>query len=1011
MCSKEEIKVDNQNNGGKVFKFGRKDDPNKPKKEKKKKEKKDKKQMEHKGTIIALIVLAVIVILLSLVTFFTDLLWFNELGYISVFLKKLITMLEIGIPTFILVTGLSFVYFKHMRKNYYTSIATTDFETSKKVSHISWGLAALFGAIVTYFATTQLWFKTLQFANSTSFDKNDPLFHHDISFYVFKLDFISNLVSLLIIVIIVFIVMTLIYYLMLMTDKGPALHEYKSEEPNGADFSEFDGDTGFGEEKKGGSNPFNSAGNMGDGPFSSFSGIFNIPFGNGDASKKKQHNTRNSQIEESDFKALFTVARKQLIIVGVLLFVLLGAHFFLKSYGLLSAHTGAVYGAGWTDTHVTLWVYRILMVLSFLGAAGVVYGITKNKPRQILTIPVIMIVVGVIGVAGAAVVQNFVVSPDEISKESKYLERNIECTQDAYGLQNVDVKSFSATGTLTASDIKANDQTIQNIRINDYQPAEKFYNQTQSIRQYYDFEDIDVDRYTINGKETQVFLSPREINENKISDTWLNKHLKYTHGYGLTISRVDKITASGQPDMLLSDIPPVSDIDLFQIKRPEVYFGQMTNDYVVVGTDEDEFDYPDGDANKYTRYEGSAGINMTPISRVLFAIKEHSLKLLVSSNIDSQSKIIINRNIKKRVKQIMPYLRYDNDPYMVTVNGKLYWIMDAYTQSSNYPYSEPYSSSSTTNYIRNSVKIVVDVYNGDTDYYVVDPTDPIAQTYKKIYPKLFKDFDEMPKALQEHIKYPNTLFNIQAEVYEKYHMNDVKVFYQKEDMWAVANNIYGTKETKMTSNYYTLSLPGKDEDSVEFVNSIPYTPKDKKNLTGLLIARNDGSNYGKLVLYKLPKSKVIYGPMQIEAQIDQNTEISKEFSLWNSSGSIYSRGNMFVIPINDSLLYVEPIYLEATNSSIPEVKRVIVAYKDQIAYESTLGEALNSLFGDGAGTASSNSSSSSKTSGSSKAMTQAEIISKAQSYYEKAIAAQKEGNWSDYGKYMDKLESMLNKLK
>jgi Uncharacterized conserved protein len=1007
--------VDN-NNKDNVFQFGKKDKPKKEKKPKEKKPKKDKKKLS--GKIIALIVVVVILLFISLVTFFTDLLWFDELGYLSVFLKKLITILEIGVPTFIIMTGLSYIYFKHIRKNYYKSIATTDFETVKKINLISGGLAAIFGCIITYFAASQLWFKMLQFSNSSSFGKTDPMFGHDISFYVFRLDFISEVVSLIIVVLVVFIIMTLIYYLMLMNDKGPKLREYKPGENAGADFSDFDREKNSDPftQNIGDDNPFNRThgtggkfGNVGDMFSGAFGGAFN-PFGNNQKSRPAPKKTREkSAMGEDEFKELFEVAKKQLIIVGVIFFIMLGVHFLLKSYTLLSAHTGAVYGAGWTDVHITLNVYRILMVLSFVGALGVIYGIVKKKPRQILTVPVIMICVGLIGVVASAVVQNFVVSPDEISKESKYLERNIEYTQAAYGLNNVDVKSFSATGSLTAADIKANDQTIQNIRINDYKPAEKFYNQTQSIRQYYDFADIDVDRYIINGKKTQVFLSPREINEDKISDTWLNKHLKYTHGYGLTISRVDKITASGQPDMLLQDIPPVSDINIFKITRPEVYFGQMTNDYLVVGTDEDEFNYPDGDANKYTRYEGSAGINMTPLNRVLFAMREHSLKLLVSSNIDSQSKIVINRNIKKRVQTIMPYLRYDKDPYMVTVKGKLYWIIDAYTQSSNYPYSEPYSTGTSTNYIKNSIKVVIDAYSGDTDYYIIDSTDPIAQTYKKIYPKLFKDFNEMPAALQAHIRYPNTLFDIQARVYEKYHMNDVKVFYQKEDMWAISDEIYGTDEQEMEPNYYTLSLPGKDEDSVEFVNSIPYTPKDKKNLTGLLIARNDGKNYGQLVLYKLPKDKVVYGPMQIEAQIDQSTEISKEFSLWNSSGSTYSRGNLFVVPINDSLLYVEPIYLEATNSSIPEVKRVVVAYHDQIAYESTLGAALESLFGDGAGTASSNSGKSS-TASNSKAMTRAEIIQNAQDYYDKAQSAAKSGNWADYGKYMKKLKNMLDKL-
>ena len=552
-------------------------------------------------------------------------------------------------------------------------------------------------------------------------------------------------------------------------------------------------------------------------------------------------------------------------------------------------------------------------------------------------------------------------------------------------------------------------ETISNIRINDYEPAKTFYNQTQSIKQYYSFNDVNVDRYNINGEYTQTFLSAREIDENSINDTWLNKHLKYTHGYGITLSRVDKITASGQPDMLIGGIPPVSDVDEIKITRPEIYYGELTNNYVLTNTSEEEFDYPDGNENKYTTYEGDAGIKLNPLNRFMFAVKERSLKLLVSGNVKSSSKILINRNIKERVKQIMPYLEYDKSPYMVTVDGKLYWIIDAYTYTNRYPYSEPFSDTSDTNYIRNSVKVVIDAYNGTTDYYIVDDTDPIAQNFKKIYPDLFKDIKDMPEGIKAHIRYPSTLLNIQAQVYQRYHMNDVKVFYQNEDLWQISSEIYGTEEQTMSPNYYIMKLPG--EDSAEFVNSIPFTPKDKKNLMGLFVARNDGGNYGELILYQMSKSQTVYGPMQIEAQIDQNTEISKEFSLWNSSGSKYSRGNMFVVPIEDSLLYIEPVYLEATNSSIPEVKRVIVVYGDNIAYEATLAEALNSMFGEGSAYEREDSGNTDTTSGGNgDELSQTEIIKRAQDAFDNAQNAQKNGDWAKYGEYLNELDKYLNML-
>ena len=964
------------------------------------KQAKEKKPKKHsgKGKVVLLVVLAIIAIFISLIGYITDFLWFKELGYVGVFFKKLFTQLKIGIPTFLVITILAYIYFKMIKKGYYKKVISNDLDESKSINAFSWVMAAIFGVIVTFFAVKNLWFSSLQFANSTDFGYDDPLFGLDVSFYVFKLDFLHQLNSLIITVLIVFLVLTFVYYGMLMTKHTPRMFKNESANDNqgGNPFREYDrfDNNSYSEYE----NNFND--NV-DNPFKG------TPFermGSAFGNAKKQKTT----FDDDNIKQLFTIASKQLIIAGVLLFIMIAAHFALKQFELLHAHNGTVYGAGYTDVNITLWVYRILIALSIIGAITVVVGVKKHKTKMIAVVPIAMICVSLLGTGAAIAVQNWVVSPNEIAKESKYLQNNIEYTQKAYGLDNVTTKAFEANNNLTSKDIKNNDATISNIRINDYSPTEKFYNQTQSIRQYYTFKDVDVDRYMVNGEYTQTFLSAREIDEERISQTWLNKHLKYTHGYGITLSRVDEITASGQPKMMIDNIPPVSDVEEIKISRPEIYFGELTNEYAIVGAQEDEFDYPNGDANKYARYEGTAGIKLNMLNRFMFAMKEHNLKLLVSSNIDSKSKIIINRNIRERVQKIMPYLNYDKDPYIVTDNGRLYWMIDAYTTSTHFPYSEPYDVANTkTNYVRNSVKVVVDAYNGDVNYYVVDEKDPIAMTFKKIYPSLFKGINDMPKGLQSHMRYPAELFDTQAKVYSKYHMNDVRVFYQNEDLWDIAKEIYGTEEQPMEPNYYIMNLPG--EKDPEFVSSIPFTTKGKKNMTGLMIARNDGENYGELVLYKLPKSKVIYGPRQVEAQIDQDTEISKEFSLWNSAGSKYSRGNMFVIPIEESLLYVEPVYLEASESSIPEVKRVIVAYNDKIAYEKTLGEALNSLFGEG--TSKDQASSGGNSSKGDKVLGTKELIDKANEAYQNAIEAQKDGDWAKYGKYMDDLEGYLKKLK
>ena len=968
-------------------------------------------KLEKKVSIIILIVVVAASLFLTLVGFISDFMWFKEMGYVAVFFTQLVTQLKVGIPTFIIVTGLVMLYLHHLRKSYFAKIASSEATDMKKLNRTTNWLAVAFGVVATVMSVTNLWFEILKFANSTDFDITDPLFSFDISFYLFKLEFLSQLNEILIGVIVGFVILTIVYYIILMTVRTPDV--FKEEPVQGAETAEDSEERYTGNANPFGGNPFGDnpfGGNNANNAKDPFSKIFESLTG-------KKVNARpikpKKQFDDGNFRQLMNIASGKITILGFIFFIMLAINFFLRQFDLLHAHTGVVYGAGFTDVNITLWMYRILCGLAILSAIMFIVQMGRKKYKSLLTVPVIMILVGLVGTGAGMLIQNFVVSPDEINKESQYLERNIQYTQYAYQLDDVDIKAFAADNKLTASDINANVETINNIRINDFDPAQQFYNQTQSIRQYYTFHDVDVDRYMINGKYTQTFLTAREIDENKIDTSWLNRHLKYTHGYGATLSRVDKVTSSGQPDVLIGNIPPESEVKEIEITRPEIYFGELSNEYIVVNTDEKEFDYPDGQSNKYTMYEGKAGIKLNFFNRVLFSIKEGSLKLLVSSNIDSDSKIIIYRNVIDRVRKIMPHLSYEADPYMVAVDGKLYWMMDAYTTSSYYPYSEPIDGNTgSTNYIRNSVKVVVDAYNGDTNFYVVDEKDPIATTFQKIYPTLFKSFDEMPEGLKSHIRYPNYLFEIQASVYAKYHMEDVNVFYQREDMWDIASEIYGMEKKQMTPNYYIAKLPG--EQKAEFFNSIPFTPKSKQNMTALMVSRNDGENYGQLVLYQFPKSRTIYGPEQIEAQIDQNTEISKEFSLWSSAGTKYRRGNMFIIPINTSILYVEPVYLEATNSSIPEVKRIIVAYNDKIAYEETLADCLISLFGTKAqnGVSGSETTTPSQSGGEDSAanMSARQLAELVQEYFTKAQNAQKNGDWAKYGEYLDKMEEYLNEL-
>lgn len=924
-------------------------------------------------SFVVMVIVVILVLLIGCAGFLTNWMWFDSLGYEKVFWTKFLSQLEIGVPVFLAAMLLVRIYLKSLKKHYFIEVESHEIPDEKRLNKISWGMSVVFGLLVGLTAGASTWMDFRQFANATSFGLKDPLFHLDISFYVFKLAFLTKANNIVLGIVVGVVIITLLYYGILMTVRTPDVFEREPEEPE---------------------DPETSGENA-------------IPFTR--KYRKKPSEKRTLDLNNSNMSQLLHIASGKLTLLGIVFYLMVAMDFLMRQFDLLHVHTGAVYGAGFTDVNVKLWVYRLIMVLSIVGAVTLCHHMHRKEPKKLVRIPIAIVVVGLLGGVVSFAVQNLLVSPDEINKESKYLERNISYTRHAYGLDNIKVEEFPAEQNLNRQAIRDNSQTITNIRINDYEPVQDFYNQTQSIRQYYDFNDVDIDRYNIDGEQTQTYLAAREINESKISSTWINRHLKYTHGYGAAVSRVDAVTASGQPDIIVKNIPPESEAKDTDITRQEIYFGELTNDYVIVNTDEQEFDYPNGNENSYSTYKGKAGIKLNLLNRILFSVREGSMKLLVSSNVNSDSRIIINRNIKDRVEKLMPYLSYEKDPYMTVVNGKLYWIVDAYTTSSYYPYSEPYSGEvGSTNYIRNSVKVVVDAYNGDTTFYVVDQDDPVARTYQKIYPTLFKDVKEMPEGIRKHIRYPNSLLKIQAGVYTKYHMDQVKVFYQDEDLWDVAHQIYGTEEKEMDPSYFIFELP--DEKKAEFINMIPFTPKSKQNMTAIMMARNDGNRYGQLLVYKFPKNKTVYGPMQIEAQIDQNTEISKEFSLWNSSGSKYRRGDLFVIPINNSIMYVEPVYLEASNQAIPEMKRVIVAYGDKIAYESTLEDALADLFGeDENGGQSQSASASSGKNNSGKSNTK-ELIQKANEAYENAVNAQKSGNWKKYGDYLDELEKYLNQL-
>ncbi|MFZ5597313.1 MAG: UPF0182 family protein [Bacillota bacterium] len=685
----------------------------------------------------------------------------------------------------------------------------------------------------------------------------------------------------------------------------------------------------------------------------------------------------------------------------------------LDQFGLLQSSGGIIYGPTYTDLHANLLAYKILFIVSIIIALIIIINIYLRRFRYVAYSIVALVLVSVlVGGIYPVIVQKIFVVPSELNMERPYIENSIKYTRMAYNLDKVERKSFIPSKTmLTAEDIRANTDTIENIRLWDYRPLQLTYAQIQEMRTYYELKNIDIDRYMINGKYRQVMISPRELNQQQLDDnakTWLNQKLKYTHGYGVVASPVNEVTSEGLPQLIIKDIPPKSSVDL-KIENPAIYFGESTDSYVIVNTREEEFDYPRGDENAYTTYAGNNGVKVGSFFRRLaFAISLGDYKMLLSREIGPDSQVLYNRNINQRVPKIAPFLRYDKDPYIVAADGRLFWIWDAYTTTNMYPYAEPYDRN--TNYIRNSVKVVVDAYNGTVDFYLTDQNDPIIMTYSKIFPGMFKPIDEMPQSLRSHIRYPEDMFMIQAEKYLVYHMEDPEVFYNKEDKWNLPVEMLEGKQQNMEPYYTIVELPG--ENKPEFIQILPFTPLKKINMISWLAGRSDGDNYGKLLLYEFPKQELVYGPQQIEARIDQDSYISQQLTLWSQKGSSVNRGNLLVIPVKDSLLYVEPLFLQAEQSRMPELRRVIVAHGDKIVMEPTLNQALQKMFGKDAarvdtvqqeGNISENEAPQAQ-------KTVKELVSEANRVYEEGQSKLKAGDWSGYGESVKQLKSILDEL-
>lgn len=642
-------------------------------------------------------------------------------------------------------------------------------------------------------------------------------------------------------------------------------------------------------------------------------------------------------------------ARTHLLVLGATLLGLKAIGFWLDRFDVLFSPRGVIFGASYTDVYATLPMLNTLAVLAAACGGACILQIWRPGLRIVAGGVGALVVVWILGLgAYPAIVQRFRVAPNELAAERPFILHNIRMTRQAYGLDRIVEKEFPADETLDARALERNEATIKNIRLWDYRPLLRTFAQLQEIRTYYKFVDVDNDRYTVNGQYRQLMLSPRELSYQHLQGgrSWINEHLTFTHGYGVVVGPVNRITPEGLPEFFVKDIPPRSSEGFQKITRPEIYYAEIGNEYVIVRTRSQELDYPAGDQNVYTTYRGRGGIPVSSWGRQLaFAARFGEVKLLLSNDITAESRVMLYRNVPQRIRQITPFFDFDRDPYLVvTDDGRLVWILDGYTTTDRYPYSDPVPG--LGNYVRNSVKATVDAYSGAVDYYLADPTDPVVRVYARAFPNLLKPLDRMPEDLRRHVRYPEDFFAIQARKYATYHMEDPQVFYNREDLWAVPRRTVEGREREMEPYFTIMRLPGERRE--EFILLTLFNPSRRDNMIAWLAGRSDPPNYGRLIAYAFPKQKLVYGPRQIDARIDQDPVISQQLSLWNQRGSTVIRGSLLAIPIDQSLIYVQPLYLAASEQgALPELRRVIVAYGNQIAMEPTLEQSLARIFGSG----------------------------------------------------------------
>ena len=701
-------------------------------------------------------------------------------------------------------------------------------------------------------------------------------------------------------------------------------------------------------------------------------------------------------------------ARRHLSWLAVVLLLLTAFNAWLGIPELLTTPGGIVHGASYVDVYARMPVQWMLVAAACIGALLAAYQSRVTRFWPILSAVGLYVGVAIAGSVYAAILQRFFVAPNEQVRESPYIAHSIAATRAGFALDRVIEREISGEAQLAREDIERNAATLDNVPLWNERPLLDTFGQIQEIRTYYDFVSVDNDRYVIDGKYRQIMLSARELNSESLpSRTWINERLTFTHGYGLTLGPVNEVTREGLPVLFLKDLPLQSTVDL-QVAQPRIYFGELSNDHVLVQTATPEFDYPKGDDNVFGKYEGDGGVPIGGmLRRTLFAIRFGSANVLVSPSLAADSRVLMYRRISERVRRIAPFLKYDGDPYLAISGGRLVWIQDAYTTSTRYPYSTP--TVGDINYIRNSIKVTVDAYHGSTTFHLIDANDPIAATLSRVFPGLVRPLSEMPEDLRTRLRYPQGIFSLQAATFATFHMTNPSTLYNREDQWEIPPSDLGEGAAPMAPYYTIMKLPG--ESGPEFIQMLPYTPRQKDNLAAWIVARSDGDNYGQLMVFQLPKQTVVFGPRQVAARINQDQVIAPQITLWNQQGSEVIQGTLLVIPVEESLLYIRPLYLRAAGGRIPELKRVIVAYQNRIVMEETLEAALGRLFPtDGPRRTVAAVAPGGRAAEQAPSAVLEDLAARARTHYERAIQAQRDGDWAQYGEEIRRLGEVLERL-